>query len=68
MLPALREVAHIGDVQWSPVAHSPLVTRAIWSKSVPTWAAQVLLWSNTDAVGVLVGRTGPLPGWLPGPA
>ena len=68
MFPNLRVVALGSRCLWGPVAHSPLVTRAICSSGAPYMGYMGLsVVAAPTTVGVQVGGAGPRPGWLPGP-
>ena len=59
--PILEKWPHVGDIQWVPVAHSLLVTRAICSRGAPV-GLPVPFCGRAAMVGVLVGGAGPQPG------
>lgn len=61
----LEKWAYAGDNQSGPAANSSLVTRAIFSRIVPSvgYVGPSLV-AELTTVGTLVGRIGPQSGWL----
>ena len=66
MFPDLGEVTFCRSFLCTPVAHSPLDTRTICSRNVPTWAAWVLLLWWYNYCGWSVGLAGSWSSWLLG--
>lgn len=61
----MEKWAYAGDNQSGPAANSSLVTRAIFSRIVPSvgYVGPSLV-AELTTVGTLVGRIGPQSGWL----